>query len=519
MRVKHSFLIYILIFFVSSNLFSQENTPDELFNLAEKNYEYQQYNIALKYYLKYYPHDSADANLNLRIGELYLITDVNKPKALIYLIRAKAGFGKADETLQLKIAKAYFYNYDFDNAISTASEISMETKNMSFKRLAGNLLQQILSASTLYAEPVEAKIVHLGPNVNNKYSNFNPFITDDETKIYYSSRNKRNNSNLFVANFDSTSMTWLKPTKLKRLSSTDDDIMAGIEPNQKHLLMHFGELSSQTDITISSYSPNGYTEPLDIGPNISSDQKEEGAFLNNTEDTIYFSSRRNGGQGGMDLYMSIKLPDLTWGIPINLGEKINSSQDENYPFLSPDGKTLYYSSKGFNTLGGYDLFYSTKDSTGAWQYPTNLGYPVNDIYDNKTISFAKNMRYAYTSYVRPLEGEGEYDLYKVIFTQREADFLVYTGIVYYSQNRQNIPITEKSTDITVNVNDKRTDELVGTYAINEKSAKLTIALKPGNYILTIESAEYQTYKEKINIADVNRKNKIVQKDFVLKLKN
>ena len=306
MRLKHSFLIYIFISLLSLNLFSQEKSPAEILELAEKYYDYQQYNIALRYYLLYYPHDSVNPNLNLRVGELFLITNVNKAKALIYLIRAKARFGKADEALQLKIAKAYLYNYDFDNALSTASELSMETKNMAFKRLAGKLLQQIISASTLYAEPVEAKIVHLGPNVNNKYSNFNPFITEDETKIYYSSRNKRNNSNLFVANFDSTSMTWLKPTKLKRLSGNDDDILAGIEPNQKHLLIHFGELSTQTNITISTYSPNGFTEPLDIGPRISSDKKEEGAFLNNTEDTLYFASRRDGGQGGIDLYMSIR---------------------------------------------------------------------------------------------------------------------------------------------------------------------------------------------------------------------
>ncbi len=507
---------YLIIFLLI--LFSQtrgQNPPD-YFALAERFYSYQQYNFALENYLKYYPTDSTNAELNLRIGELFLITNINKSKAIVYLTRAKALMGSTNESLQYKIAKAYYYAYDFDKALATASELSLSTKNMNYKVKVGALVEKIISASTLYEDPVNVKFIHLGPNVNNKYANINPFVSQDETKLFFSSRNSKNIYNLYISDFDSINNIWTKPHKLKRLSTFEDDIFAGIQSNAEHLLIHFGESSSFSNLNISTYSSNGYTEPLDIGSFVSSDKKEEGAFLTNTGDTLYFSSRRDGGYGGLDLYMSIKLPDGKWGIPINLGEKINSSKDENYPFLTPDGKTLYYSSTGFNSMGGYDLFYSNKDSTGNWKYPTNLGYPVNDIYDNKTICFAQNMRYGYSAYVRP-EGEGDYDLYKIIFKKRESDFIVFSGIIFYTDNKNKIPIHQKSLDITVNLYDRNTDELVGTFAVNPRNSKITIAVQPGEYKLQISGDVYQTHNEKIIVEDKDYKNKIVHKNFVLKL--
>lgn len=93
--------------------------------------------------------------------------------------------------------------------------------------------------------------------------------------------------------------------------------------------------------------------------------------------TMIFASARGGGLGGTDLYISTRDELGRWGKPENLGPVINSEQNELTPFLHSDSQTLYFSSKGHKGLGGYDIFYTKRNSDGSWQEPTNIGYPIN----------------------------------------------------------------------------------------------------------------------------------------------
>jgi len=125
---------------------------------------------------------------------------------------------------------------------------------------------------------------------------------------------------------------------------------------------------------------------------------------------IIFASDRDGGYGGVDLYEIRKNNFGEWSDPINLGPKINSANNEKSPFLHADGKTLFFASDNFPSLGGYDIFFSRKDSLGNWQNPQNIGYPINTSFneislfvttDGKKAIFASNN----------LEGVGGWDLY------------------------------------------------------------------------------------------------------------
>jgi outer membrane protein OmpA-like peptidoglycan-associated protein len=112
----------------------------------------------------------------------------------------------------------------------------------------------------------------------------------------------------------------------------------------------------------------------DSQPSVSFDGKE-----------MIFVSDRPGGQGGSDLYISRKLPDGTWSEAQNLGPTINSPQNELTPFLHSDSRTLYFSSKGHNSLGGYDIFFSRQSPDGSWSKPQNIGSPINTV--NDEVSF------------------------------------------------------------------------------------------------------------------------------------
>lgn len=134
-------------------------------------------------------------------------------------------------------------------------------------------------------------------------------------------------------------------------------------------------------------------------PSISSDGK-----------ILYFISDRPGGNGGYDIYKSIKNEKGEWGYPINLGPKINSKGNEKSPFIHPDGKTLYFSTDGRMGLGGYDIFYSRMDTNGNWSKPKNIGYPINSPEDEIGFFVSTDGSHGFFA-SNKLKGKGGWDLY------------------------------------------------------------------------------------------------------------
>tara|TARA_B100000900_G_C20598086_1_gene724287 strand:+ start:2798 stop:4705 length:1908 start_codon:yes stop_codon:yes gene_type:complete len=125
--------------------------------------------------------------------------------------------------------------------------------------------------------------------------------------------------------------------------------------------------------------------------------------------SIIFSSDRDGGYGGADLYEIRKIGNQ-WSDPVNLGPVINSSSDERSPFLHIDGKTLYFSSNNFPSLGGFDIFFSKKDSLYSWSTPENIGFPINSKFDETSLFVTTDGETAYFS-SNNLDGVGGWDIY------------------------------------------------------------------------------------------------------------
>ena len=160
-------------------------------------------------------------------------------------------------------------------------------------------------------------------------------------------------------------------------------------------------------------------------------------------DQLYFTSDRPGGQGGMDLYVSIKTGD-TWGEPVNLGPKINTPEDEAFPFIHADG-TLYFSSKGHSSQGGLDI-YTTKKSGSEWAIPENMGSPFNSAQDDFGIIIDRDKRNGYFSSSRG-GGIGQDDIYS---------FFALNGL---EKNQvEEIPEIEKT--ITLNVIDEASGDVI-----------------------------------------------------------
>lgn len=154
------------------------------------------------------------------------------------------------------------------------------------------------------------------------------------------------------------------------------------------------------DIYYSERTANSWTAPQSVGDHINRrDSWESQPSVSANGDILYFASNREGGMGGLDLYICKRKEDGTWSKPENAGAPINTRKDEKTPFIHSDSKTIYFTSNGQMGLGGFDIYYARANDTGAWQEPQNIGYPINSedddlglfvSLDGKTGYFASN---------------------------------------------------------------------------------------------------------------------------------
>ncbi|HKC68974.1 MAG TPA: carboxypeptidase regulatory-like domain-containing protein, partial [Bacteroidia bacterium] len=165
------------------------------------------------------------------------------------------------------------------------------------------------------------------------------------------------------------------------------------------------------DIFVSKVSNNKWRTPEPFGKPINTSYWEGGACISPDGKTLYFTSERKGGFGNSDIWMSVRKTKTEWDTPVNLGAEINSPYDEAGLFLAPDGKTLFFCSNGPNSMGSYDIF-RTVCTDGKWSKPENLGYPINTTKRDGPLVLGADTRYAYFSSDR-LGGFGENDIYKI----------------------------------------------------------------------------------------------------------
>ena len=281
------------------------------------------------------------------------------------------------------------------------------------------------------------------------------------------------------------------------VNSNYDEEAVGLSSDGQKLLVYIDNLEGFGDIYYSSYKGKGWLKPYPLGATINSKGLETGASISPNGKTLYFSSdRKEGSFGGRDIYMSHILPDGNWGAPVNLGPEINTQYDEDAPFIHVDGNTLYFCSKGHDSMGGYDIFKSFHDdSANTWSKPENIGYPINTADDNLYFSLSVQGKYAYVSALRP-EGFGDLDIYKVNFkdVQRNNYQTIIKGIITTSDSSSNI-IAD------VSFVDREKGKVIGHYTPGAANGKFVISATPGTYKIVVESGAYITFEENVDVPE------------------
>jgi len=212
---------------------------------------------------------------------------------------------------------------------------------------------------------------------------------------------------------------------------------------------------------------------------------------------VAFVSDRPGGFGGRDIWFMRKGSAGEW-LPVeNAGSSINTAFDEESPFLHPDGTSLYFSSEGHNTMGGFDVFQSRLDPGGEWERPVNIGYPVNTTGDDVFFVPTADGKRAYFSSFRE-GGMGDQDIYIIsLLDKEEKALIIYKGKALDS-------IGNVVNDIVITVYDESTGEVSGEYRPNKATGKFLFVMKPGHSYEVTYDIQGLLASERIALDDVSK---------------
>src|SRR5690606_5239826 len=184
---------------------------------------------------------------------------------------------------------------------------------------------------------------------------------------------------------------------------------AGLSADGRQMIIFISSGNNTGSLYTIERSGDKWSSPAPLGNTINSGYLESTASITADGKAIYFASNRRGGAGGMDIYKVEKLPNGNWGPAVSLGASINSADNEDAPFIHPDGKTLFFTSDGKGTMGGKDIF-KTQFVDGKWETPMNMGYPVNTVADDSYFTLTADGTKGFFSSDRP-GGLGGQDIY------------------------------------------------------------------------------------------------------------
>jgi hypothetical protein len=200
--------------------------------------------------------------------------------------------------------------------------------------------------------------------------------------------------------------------------------------------------------------------------------KETYVYTPFTGTTLVYASLGEDGRNGQDLYQVKRLPNGEWSLPQRLPDVINTPFDEDFAFLDEESNVLYFSSKGHNTMGGYDVFSSKlDDATGNWSVPVNLRYPINSPFDDFLYLSDPENELAFFASTRGT-AEGMVKVFKTIFHDPEkVELTVVEG--YFEDETDSVFSYMETTVI-----DPETKEVVGKYRSNPLTGRYLLILPP-----------------------------------------
>jgi len=366
----------------------------KIFEEAESSYLFEEYELANPLYLMLDRPDNF--NIQYKIGTCYLNIPGEKAKAIPYLRSAVTNASYEAKVTSFKekrapldayffLGKAYMINNELPKALEILNEfkkLAAETEKKGGMKNLSYVDQQIKACNNAMSNqeaPFRVSRQLLDENFSQGSINENPAISFDGKTIVYTERRGLINAIMFSKYIRDK---WQPPVEINSQLNAGDDCSSCALNSDGTLLLIYKNDNFDGNIYSAEYINDSWTPIRKLNQNINTRFYESHASISADGKRLYFTSNRDGGNGGLDIYMSEPDPSGDWGPAVNLGSTVNTVYNEDTPFITSNDSLLYFSSEGHSGMGGFDI-YRSSGSGAEWSSPENMGFPVNSTDDDR----------------------------------------------------------------------------------------------------------------------------------------
>ena len=508
---------------------------------------------ARQQFLKAYEYNSENPELNYMIGKCYLYSD-DKFEAIEYITKAFELKPEVNWDIHMMLGMAFHQVHEFDKAIYEyerfRKSLNKKEKELYDKDVVQNI-RQCENGKDLIKEPKRVVLNNVGKGVNTVYDEYTPFLSQDGETLFFTSRRKlsidSDRSILDSKYFEDAYYAEFKNGKWGRAKRIEGKVsekknisnlaVVGVSPKKDKLYLYKGD-EDGGDIFISEFKKGEFKKPKPFNK-VNTKYRERSICFSHDSSTMYFvSDIPKSGYGGTDIYFAKKKENGKWGKAYNIGSTLNTYMDELSVNLSENDSILYFSSKGHNSMGGYDVFMSKMDESGNWGRPENLGYPINTPNDDVFYFELPGGKNAYYATNREA-GVGGMDIYKLIYLGAEKELETLdgeepiTGVIKPYDNiyfRPSVKLDVDSSLILYGklIDSENKDGVVGKmeFIDNDKNAVVAseVSREDGFYMVRLPESKsygieivaknYLLFLDNVDLSQTAR-DEITEKDFEL----
>lgn len=513
MHLKNKILLILGVLFINSQLFANDSD----FKKGLDEYARDHYHNAIPYFEKVLEEDSTNTEAMFKLGVCYL--HIFSFKESLELIEKAVKINPDVDPFQhYWHGRALHENDFFDEAIIEYQYyLDKYTGQKDTRRIEiEKLIAQAKVAKELLANPRLYIVENLGDSINSEYHEHSPMLTKDGKTIIFTTQREYEGHHLqdpdghfyeaiFISKKNKDGNWNMAEPISKKLEHGGHDANIQLFDDDTKMLVY--RQTKQGDFYISSLQGDGsWGIPKPI-TEINTGSYEVDASITKDGSRMYFATDKYTKERHLNIYYADKKDDGTWGDPVELPEIINSPFDENAPFISDDGMTLYFCSNGKKSMGGYDIFYTTVTADGVWTEPKNLGVPINSTDEDIHYSIDAATGKSYFASHRE-EGLGEMDIYVAV----PVPMVKINGSVVSSLDKS--PVLLDSIEVLF----QSTDE--SRFAYTTKDSLKEGVFKPeiisaNTYELLVVRNQDTLYKENMEVELAENNETIIDKEIVL----
>jgi outer membrane protein OmpA-like peptidoglycan-associated protein/tetratricopeptide (TPR) repeat protein len=507
------------------------------------------FETALFHYLQAQKLNPNNGLLNYKIGNAYLYTN-EKYKAREYLDRAIKLQPDLNPKIYIYLGLAYQLDGLYDDALTYFHKFEISAKSKDVEEYSTSYkkyMKECRSAKEIQAKKERVWVDNI-KEVNSEEDDYSPCISTDGEVLIFSSTRKNTHSASEIGRYDSDVYTstrsksgWSKAKNVGAPVNTNKNETAASLSYDGQRMLLFKVEEDNADIYESNLNGIQWSAPTAKVPSNVNTSANESYACYEPADIKVFYIYDGKAKGDQDIYFSgvMDRNKNVWGKGQSVGSEVNSKFNEGSVYIHPDGYTMYFSSQGHNSMGGYDIF-KAELVNGQWSKPINLGYPINTPYDDLFFAGTANGKYAYIASNRK-GGVGGMDLYMITFWGPEKQLILDSEDFLLASLAEPIKdaviedevkvqkksltvfkgkvidyLTRKPLEAQLDITDNKSGKVIQTVQSNSATGKFLLSLPSGlNYGIAVRKEGYLFHSENFNLPEFSEFN-VVDKEVALK---